>query len=314
MLTRFDRLYEALPADEKKAFDAIWIQLHDTDDLKSVEPPHGYVLGGQPGAGKSRLQLVSSQECADNLVIANGDAYRNYHPKFAEIQEQYKDDSPKYTAEFSGKMTQLVIAKALDNRYNLLVEGTFRTSETPLKTLNEMQEDGYTTHVLVKTCPKETSWANTIKRYEGMLAAGEVPRHTDKKHHDLVTEVLAENCDSVYKNGKAADFRVYNYDGLIFDSRIDSGKCLPGDSVYVELNSLAGFKNSQQEYEKLKENLSLGIQAGLDKIESAISLKPIPVAERIAARQKFWNSRIEKLNSTLEADLDNKSKFDGPRL
>ena len=64
----------------------------------------------------------------------------------------------------------------------------------------------------------------------------------------------------------------------------------------------------------LKENLSLGIQAGLDKIESAISLKPIPVAERIAARQKFWNSRIEKLNSTLEADLDNKSKFDGPRL
>ena len=40
----------------KLKFDLVWkIEILDKSDLKKVNNPKGYVLGGQPGAGKSKI-------------------------------------------------------------------------------------------------------------------------------------------------------------------------------------------------------------------------------------------------------------------
>ena len=43
------------PEQEKEAFEKIWDDLMDEHQIKPEALPKGFVLGGQPGAGKSNL-------------------------------------------------------------------------------------------------------------------------------------------------------------------------------------------------------------------------------------------------------------------
>ena len=70
----FAALYGNLNTDEQLAFDLIWELEHTDPAYAPAENPQGYVLGGQPGSGKSRLQKIASSEVGGNLIIANGDA------------------------------------------------------------------------------------------------------------------------------------------------------------------------------------------------------------------------------------------------
>lgn len=200
-----------------------------------MSPPKGFVLGGQPGVGKSNLVRKINEELGGNLLVVNDDEFRRYHPDFDEIQAKYGKDAPKHTAAFSAAITEKVIAKALSEGYNISVEGTFRTAEVPMKTLDQMRAHGYETAVYIQTAPVEASWQSTIERYEHMENLGEKPRATPKEHHDLVVELLPKNADTVFASGKAEHFRVYSRNGLIFDNRIHIGQ-EPGTAIRSELH------------------------------------------------------------------------------
>ena len=129
----------------------------------------------------------------DNKVLIFIVLPHRYHPDFDQIQAQYGKDAPKHTAEFSANMTELVLDRALHEQYNISIEGTFRTAEVPMATLDKMREHGYQTAVHIQTAPTEVSWQSTLERYDDMLRVGEIPRYTDKAHHDLVVGVVSEN-------------------------------------------------------------------------------------------------------------------------
>lgn len=218
----------------KQTFDLVW---NDTLEKYKINPtrqyfPYGYVLGGQPGAGKSYLNELANEKCHKNILIINGDDFRKYHPNYDEFQKQYGKDSPKQTAAFAGKMTEAILNKAIEKHYNIVIEGTFRTSETPINTLSKMKEHGYKTEVLIQTCPKELSWKSCQERYAAMQKVDEIngtneARWTDKSHHDLVCENLAKNIKTVIESGKADKTEIFfreesGKNELIFST--DSGK------------------------------------------------------------------------------------------
>jgi zeta toxin len=220
---------------ENEAFNKIWAGLTSDKSIKQTETPKGYVLGGQPGAGKSNLITLIQKRNNYNILVINGDEFRQYHPKFNEIQAEYGKDAPKHTAEFAGRMTGRVIEKALEQKLNIVVEGTFRTAETPLKTLSDMKENNYSTSVYIMTTSAQKSWNGTLERYDKMLAAGQAPRYTDKAHHDKVVAELPKNADIVFKSGKADDFKVYSREGLIFDKQKTPNE-LPSKKISAELH------------------------------------------------------------------------------
>ena len=89
----------------RQTFEFVW---NDTLEKYKINPtsqnfPCGYVLGGQPGAGKNYLTELANEKCHKNIVIINADDFRKYHPNYNEFQRLYGKDSPKYTAEYSGK-------------------------------------------------------------------------------------------------------------------------------------------------------------------------------------------------------------------
>ena len=251
-------------------------------------------MGGQPGAGKSNLVGIIRQELNRNVPIINGDEFRRYHPNFDGIQEQYGIDSPKHTAAFSGHMTERVIEKALREGYNISVEGTFRTTETPMRTLEKMREHGYETAVYIQTAPSEVSWQSTLERYQVMELLGETPRATPKEHHDLVVKLLPQNADSVFLSGKADVFKVYSREGLIFDSRVQFQE-MPSVAIDHELHRntrrLRILETNLQEHAHLLSNTQKQVIAGAEEL-----ISKLPPSFQIQAKINLYDKQLQQLD------------------
>lgn len=248
----------------KKTFDLAW---KDTLEKYRTNPtsqtvPCGYVLGGQPGAGKSFLNGLANEKCHKNIVVINGDDFRKYHPDYDEFQRRYGKNSPKYTASFAGKMTEAILNKAIEKHYNIVIEGTFRTSETPIKTLSKMKENGYRTEVMIQTCSKELSWKSCQERYYAMQKVDEIigtneARWTDKNHHDLVCENLAKNIKTVIESEKADCTEIFFRDESGRNERIYS----TGNGKYLDenlLNKKIGIEPLEKTLKRNRDDYGIG--------------------------------------------------------
>ena len=172
----------------------------------SQQKPTGIVLGGQPGAGKSQLSKMLDEQYDGNLLVINADDYRKYHPEYAHFQAQDMQQSAPKTQEFAALLAESILQKAIDERYNIVIEGTFKTAQTPIKTLQQFKNNAYHTGAMIQTCHKDISWASCLERYQKMLAVNpKEARYTPKEHHDLVVASLAKNIQIVYES-QAADF------------------------------------------------------------------------------------------------------------
>ena len=169
-----------------------------------------FVLGGQPGAGKTGLQEIMKEKCNGNLIILNGDEFRELHPDFDKLQEKYGKDSVDYTGKFSGQMTEALINKLKAEHYNVLVEGTLRTSEVPLKTCADFKTAGYNVILGVIAVKPQISFLSTVLRYEKMIAAGKTPRATAKDKHDYVVAHIPENLQKIYDSKLFDNILIYN--------------------------------------------------------------------------------------------------------
>ena len=210
----------------------------------SAIKPVAFILGGQPGAGKTILQnfiLKSNKNC----IVINADAFREFHPCYSEIQSDFGDDSPKYTQPFINRVTEQLISELSEEKYNLIIEGTLRTAETPINTCQMLKDKCYRVELHVIAVKKEISYESTILRYENAIALGKTPRATAKEHHDLVAESIVKNLDVIYSRNIFDDIRLLSRFGkCLFPARegispanIES-EVLNGKWSYSELNML----------------------------------------------------------------------------
>lgn len=56
------------------------------------------------------------------------------------LLEVYGDEYVSKTAKFSSEMTEVLIKELSDKNYNLIIEGTLRTSEVPLNTAKLLKD------------------------------------------------------------------------------------------------------------------------------------------------------------------------------
>jgi len=209
-----------------KCFDEAWQKLMERTNTIPQKNKTAFVLGGQPGSGKSSsANRIKKEFLNGNCVFISGDDFRKYHPKYKEINEQFHAQMHEYTSEFAGQMVQLTITKAAEKNCNIVVEGTFRTTKAPLNTLKQLKTSGYAIGVAVVACSKELSWQSAIERYEKDKAAGGDGRAVSKEAHDYVVSVLADNAEAVYNQKISDTFLIYKRDSektsLIYNSKTD---------------------------------------------------------------------------------------------
>ena len=175
--------------------------------------PHAYLLGGQSGAGKTRLQKIIVEQRGADYIIINGDEYRKLHPHFAEIQDRYGVDAPAHTAAWSGAMVEALIDAFSMQGYNLIIEGTLRTSAVPLATASLLRERGYDVSLAIMAVKPEISLVSCQIRYELMRIAGTTPRAVDPDHHATIVKDIVGNLDTLDQSGLFDSIALFNRAG-----------------------------------------------------------------------------------------------------
>ena len=145
-----------------------------------------------------------------NAIIINGDEYRKSHPHFNAIQRQYGLDAPAHTAAWSGAMTEALIDAFSTQRYNLIIEGTLRTSTVPLDTATLLNGKGYTTSLAIMAVKPEISLVSCQIRYELMRIAGTTPRATDPQHHNKIVHDIVDNLLTLEQSGLFEEILLYD--------------------------------------------------------------------------------------------------------
>ena len=102
------------------------------------------------------------------------------HPKYHELHRLYGDDYVRYTQAFSSRMTERLVEILSRRHFNLIIEGTLRSTEVPFKTKKLLELQGYTVDLSLILVRPEVSYLSTLKRYKIMEESGMEPRRTAK--------------------------------------------------------------------------------------------------------------------------------------
>jgi len=218
----------------------------------SSKNPKVFLLGGQPGAGKSGLENMLNLK--DEYISISGDDYREYHPRFKEINLEYGKEASKYTQQWAGQITEKLIEKLAKEKYNLIIEGTLRTAQLPLKEANRFKKLGYEVELHVLAVKPEKSYLGTLLRYEEMIKQGKIPRMTPKEHHDLVVKNIGDNLEIIY-NSKAFDnIKLFDRENNLLYNYKENSNINPKNILENEFNcewKLEEIKNFKEKWENL---------------------------------------------------------------
>ncbi len=175
----------------------------------TCDEPSAVLLGGQSGAGKTTLHKIYAERFDNNVIVVSGDEYRSKHPRYRELDKKYGPESVRYTAPWSGRMTEALVDALSGMGYNLIVEGTLRTAEVSMKTPRLLRERGYAVSLALMAVKPEISLLSCQIRYEQMRIAGTVPRATDPARHNKIVHDIAGNLDVLEESGLFDEVALY---------------------------------------------------------------------------------------------------------
>ncbi len=222
ILNEIEKLQIFTEFEANKATEEIWdILIAKHKHLSPVKIPEGIITGGTPGAGKSVFVELAKTRLNNNLLVIDGDQFRRYHPNFLKLQKLVGADIAFVTGPFYGKMVRNILTKAMEHKYNVIIESTFKSVDSPLDYLKALKAAGYTTTVNIIAVDKEIAWQSTIERKEEMIKAGEPARSVDRTYFDQTAANLAGNAEKVYKTGLVDKLEVRNRTTRLFDSRFN---------------------------------------------------------------------------------------------
>lgn len=221
-----------------------------------------FVLGGQPGSGKSSFYSNSNLE---NYIPINGDDYRKFHPKLEYFEHTDVDEYVARTQYFVNKVSNRLISELSREGYNLIIEGTLRTAEIPIKTCNLLKDRQYESNLVVIACSAEEAWKSTIERANLMKKKGEVPRLVPIDKYNETVQCIARNIQYIKEDGCFDSIRIIDRDGKnLYDmsDAVEPWQILSDKLKLGEWNQ--HLEQHKQEYIRAKISL---LQQELDKYE-----------------------------------------------
>jgi len=215
--------------------------------------PLATLIGGQPGSGKSELiKYIKSQN--ENTIAIDGDYIREFHPHLEEIVKEYGMEYPKATQPFVNRAVEQLIDELSRDKYNLVIEGTLRDINVPIKTARMLDERDYLVELYIVATNKELSWQSTIERGDNMEDIGKIPRYVDKAHHDRIAEALPETVRDLVNEESIYNIAIMRRDqSIIYDKNempdLDPKDILERELAGEHVKDIEEIKQEQEEFD-----------------------------------------------------------------
>lgn len=274
----------------KQQFEKIFKRV--TMDKRPSKKPIAFVMGGQPGAGKSSIaEFIENSFLGNNAVNISGDDYRKSHPDFLKLYEMYGDNYIEHTRTFASEVVEKLIEECSNRKYNILVEGTMRSHEVPLKTCEILKEKGYEVNLFVMATSPIISYIGTLKRYEKMLEIGSIGRKTTKEQHDITVNNIANNLEKIFKAAKFDNIVLMDRKQNILYEQLKTPEINPG----IILKEHHRRKLTASEYKMYQKDLDYIIQSMKERDEEPLIIENVRNL-KFELQRETKNTNINKNN------------------
>lgn len=270
-------------SDFREAFNEFYVLL--TNGKTPADNPKAYILGGQSGAGKTTIHDII-QNHNPNTIVIDGDRFRERHPNFESIQRLYGNDAANYTQKFSNSIVNAMIEKLSSEHYNLIIEGTCRTAEVPLKTCRELKAKGYQTELAVMCTDKDISWQSTIDRYNEMQRLGLFPRAVPKEKYIETVAAISKNISVIYNSREFDEISLYNREKQCLYKFSETPQTNPASIVDKMLNEIEHKKNALAESDEVLKN-NPHLQNAVSEFEKKYAEKSNGLSETEIIRNRY---------------------------
>jgi predicted ABC-type ATPase len=248
--------------DERDHADILAQIIRDKlDPLPSTDYPRLYMLGGQPGSGKTALRRpIKDALAGSGLADIDPDELKTYHPKYVEFIEEDAETASRRTRPDVSRWLLELRDAAFRKRVNVLFDAPLGAAEEPVDWASSARPHGYHVEVHVLAVPWEVSFQAVRERFE--------------VSHDLATHYKGPPESRPLSRNVREESQRANYDGLIGS---------------VEAISQSGLISRLRITNRLNETLA--DMAGADTITTAAQADSNPFTAALEAeRNRPWRS------------------------
>lgn len=224
-------------------FENMYKEVKETviGDITAPEKqPMGILTGGQPGAGKSSIVIMSKIEFAKehrNPIILDGDTYRGLYKNSIKLAKEHPELYSEITDSATGKIMGRLIEDTISGGYDFIREGTLNGA-TIVDQLIESEKNYKFIIRLMAVC-REESLLCVFERYIAMQKLMGMGRFTTIKAHDKRYEQFPKTARE--QMNKGVETEVYE--------RTDDRKC--PKMIYKS-------SSTKNEYASMEEAISAG--------------------------------------------------------
>lgn len=143
----------------------LWDKL--TKKCSRQEKPQLWIIGGQPGAGKSSSKRKIESNLNSNIINIDYDEIRAKHPNAKKLYQKGKEDSSDYsvrTNQFAKEVGNILIKRAAENNYNIMIEKTMNKSSSVKELIKQLPN--HDVNISVVTCNAVNSKNSVYARYQ----------------------------------------------------------------------------------------------------------------------------------------------------
>lgn len=173
--------------------------------------PIGILLGGQSACGKSALLSGVKIDHSERFFLSiNEDLYRTFHPEHNKLIK----DVERYSSEtqiFSNVFTEKLIDEAIKRNCNIIVEGTMRNPDVPMRTSQYLKDAGYKVEVYAIAAPGAITQLGIYNRFQEEINSKGVGRLAELSVHDSAINGLSKSLDTLYSQKAVHKISIHSY-------------------------------------------------------------------------------------------------------
>ncbi len=185
------------------AYIAVTAGKNPSNDKKLI------IIGGQPGAGKSRIMPIAKTELNDNAIIVDFDELRSMHPYYKDVSKNYPEITHRILHSDTNKVKDKIIDELIDKNYNVIYEGALRATKGFIDLAKRFKDKDYKIKMDIMATPKLESYGSTFVRYATALITDTTARWVEKSYHDASYVGVTNTVSEFYKQKMIDEISIF---------------------------------------------------------------------------------------------------------